>query len=157
MKKNHFLQQSLLKFSDLGRLFGASEKAAAMEIKNLEQKGSLLGFRPVFSRTSRETETVTALIEVKIQPEREAGFDHIARRIYNFKEVISCYLVSGDYDLLVFVKGKSLQEVALFVSRKLSTIERVQGTQTHFMLKTYKEDSVMLEPEPKPERLKITP
>ena len=97
-------------------------------------------------------EEVWALIEVRLQPQREFGFDAVAERIYRFPEVRSAYLVSGTYDLAVFVTGKSMQDVAGFVSRKLSTLESVQGTVTHFLLKRYKEDGEILEGDEKPKR-----
>ena len=95
-----------------------------------------------------DTETVEALIEVKVTPQRDKGFDRIAQRIYQYEEVESCYLMSGGYDLTVILKGRTLREVALFVSQKLSTIEGVTSTATHFILKKYKEQNIIFEQPP---------
>ena len=94
---------------------------------------------------------------MKIQPEREGGFDRIADRIAKFDEVTSLFLMSGAYDLLIFVEGRSLRQVAQFVSEKLATIQGVTSTATHFMLKTFKEQGVMMEMGEEPERLKVSP
>jgi DNA-binding Lrp family transcriptional regulator len=100
---------------------------------------------------------VCAAIEVKITPEREGGFDRVAARIGRFPEVESLFLMSGGYDLLVFVKGETLREVALFVNEKLATLQGVLSTVTHFMLKTYKDQGVLMESEKTDERLKVSP
>jgi len=100
---------------------------------------------------------VTAVIEVKVTPQREGGFDTIAERLSKFSEVKSAYLMSGGYDILLFVEGHSLQEVARFVSEKLSTLKGVISTSTHFMLKTYKRLGVLMQKETQDERLSITP
>jgi DNA-binding Lrp family transcriptional regulator len=100
---------------------------------------------------------VTAVVEVKITPERGGGFDRLAARIGNFSEVQSCYLMSGGYDLLVILEGTNLQEIATFIAEKLSTIKGVISTATRFRLKTYKENGVSLVREPKPQRLAVTP
>ncbi len=100
---------------------------------------------------------MTAVIEVKITPEREGGFDRMADRIAKFDQVQSCYLMSGGYDLLVVISGRSLREVASFVSEKLSPLAGVIATATHFRLKTYKENGVLLSPGAAPERLAVTP
>jgi DNA-binding Lrp family transcriptional regulator len=100
-----------------------------------------------------QTELVTALIEVKINPQRDMGFDRIAERIYQYEEVNSVYLMSGAYDLCVLIDGKTMQEVASFVFARLATIDGVNGTATHFILKKYKENGVILNPPPEqPER-----
>ncbi|MCK5492153.1 MAG: Lrp/AsnC ligand binding domain-containing protein, partial [Candidatus Omnitrophica bacterium] len=99
---------------------------------------------------------VSALIEVKITPQKDVGFDSVAERIYRFPEVKSCYLLSGTYDLLLFVEGKDIQTVASFVSEKLAPLNLVKGTATHFMLKKYKEDGVVLVNESRNKRLPIT-
>src|SRR5271155_5338119 len=104
-----------------------------------------------------DTDLVKAVIEVKIQPEREGGFDRIAKRIGKFDEVTSLFLMSGGYDLLIFVEGHSLRQVAQFVAEKLATLDGVTSTGTHFMLKTYKEQAVMMEGAEEFERLKISP
>ena len=100
---------------------------------------------------------VTALIEVKVTPKRGFGFDKVAERLYQFPEVRSLYLLSGGYDLIAFVEGKTLHEVAGFVSEKLSTLDDVQSTSTHFLLKRYKDDGDILSPIPEVTRLEVTP
>ena len=104
-----------------------------------------------------ESGFVTAVIEVKVTPEREGGFDRLAERIAGFAPVRACYLMSGAYDLLVVIDGRSLREVAAFVSEKLSPLGGVVSTATHFRLKTYKENGVLLAPTPAPERLAVAP
>lgn len=100
---------------------------------------------------------MTAVIEVKITPERGGGFDRLADRIAKFEQVESCYLMSGGYDLLVVVGGSNLQEVASFIAEKLSTIKGVISTATHFRLKAYKENGILLHRDPAPQRLAIAP
>jgi DNA-binding Lrp family transcriptional regulator len=108
----------------------------------------------IWEKTGKEE--VMALIEVKLQPQRGVGFDAIAERIFRFPEARTVYLVSGAYDLLVLVTGKTMHEVASFVSEKLATIESVQGTSTHFLLKRYKEDGEIIEAHDKPKRQPLT-
>lgn len=115
-------------------------------IEALERDGVIVKYKAVVNDEKRAMDVVTALIEVKVSPERESGFDAVAERIYRFPEVDSCYLLSGDYDLLVLVEGRTLREVADFVATKLSTIDRVAATRTHFLLKKYKEDGDILRP-----------
>lgn len=102
-------------------------------------------------------EKVTALIEVRVTPQREQGFDRIAERIYNYPEVQSVYLISGGYDLLVILEGKTLREVSLFVSNKLSTLDNVISTATHFILRKYKDDGTIFQKPEKDERILMTP
>lgn len=116
-------------------------------IEALERDGVIVKYKAVVNDEKRAGDVVTALIEVKVSPERESGFDAVAERIYRFPEVDSCYLLSGDYDLLVLVEGRTLREVADFVATKLATIDRVAATRTHFLLKKYKEDGDILRPE----------
>ena len=113
-------------------------------IKQAEKDRTILKYKMVVNWDKVEDERVWALIEVKITPQRDVGFDAIAERIYRFPEARTVYLVSGTYDLLVLVMGKSMHEVADFVSMKLAPIEEVQGTVTHFVLKRYKEDGEIL-------------
>jgi DNA-binding Lrp family transcriptional regulator len=102
-------------------------------------------------------EQVTALVEVRLEPQRDVGFDAISERIYRFPEARSVYLLSGTYDLAVFVTGKTMQEVASFVTQKLAPLEGVRGTATHFLLKRYKEDGEVLEGEERPKRVPLMP
>ena len=114
------------------------------EIKLLREEGSLLGWVPLLHPSHKGRESVRAVIEVKISPEREGGFDRMAQRISKFEEVEACHLMSGAYDLMVIVQGKNLHAVASFVSERLSTIEGVLSTATHFLLRSYKEHGHLL-------------
>ena len=122
-----------------------------------EQEGVIRGFQAVLNTDRLESSDVRAVIELRIRPEREGGFDRIAARISKFPQVESMYLMSGGYDLLLFVKGRSLQEVANFVSARLAPLDGVLSTATHFMLKTYKDQSVLMESEPHDDRLQVCP
>jgi DNA-binding Lrp family transcriptional regulator len=124
-----------------------TEAEVNQHLEQLKKDKIFLGWRPVLdlSREAAAAAAVRAVIEVKVTPERGGGFNRFAERIARFDEVESCYLMSGAYDLLVFVRGGSLQKVAAFVSEKLSTIEGVLSTSTHFMLRCYKEQSFLLE------------
>ncbi|MEO6846997.1 MAG: Lrp/AsnC family transcriptional regulator [Chthoniobacterales bacterium] len=125
---------------DIARQLDFSIDEVEKKIAELEKEGIILGYSALINREKWDTDRVTALIEVKITPEREGGFDRVAARIARFEEVQSCYLMSGGYDLLIVVEGNSLKEVAAFVAQRLSTVEAVQGTATRFRLKTYKEN-----------------
>jgi len=114
-------------------------------IKQAEKDRTILKYKTIINWDKVGEEQVSALIEVKVAPQRDVGFDAVAERIYRFPQARSVYLLSGTYDLLVLVTGKTMHEVADFVSQKLAPIEQVQGTVTHFMLKRYKEDSEILE------------
>lgn len=137
---------------------GLSVPEVEAEIAALRAQGVLLGLRPVINPKSDVDGTVRAAIEVRITPERGGGFNRLAERISKFDEVESCYLMSGGYDLLVFVRGTSLQKVAAFVSERLSTVEGVLSTATHFLLRAYKQDGFLLETGGEsPDRLKVSP
>ena len=127
------------------------------KIADYEKKGVICGYQAILNEDQLDLARVTAVIEVKITPERQGGFNKISSRIARFSEVRSVYLMSGTYDLLLFISGKDLKDVALFVSEKLSTIEGVISTSTHFMLKTYKQDGLLMETEHEDERLKVSP
>ena len=127
------------------------------KIAEYEKKGVIRGYQAILNEDQLDLSRVTAVIEVKITPEREGGFNKISSRIARFSEVQSIYLMSGAYDLLLFVAGKDLREVASFVSEKLATIEGVISTSTHFMLKTYKHHGILMETEHEDERLKVSP
>jgi DNA-binding Lrp family transcriptional regulator len=126
-------------------------------IKKLEKDKIILGYKANINWQRINQNRVTALIEVKVTPERNVGFDAVAEEIYNFPEVLSCSLLSGGYDLLVQVEGETLREVALFVSEKLSPVQGVQSTVSHFILKKYKEDGVIFVDAKDSKRLPITP
>lgn len=147
----------LMPRADLSRLLGLSVDEVNAQIEELERSGVILGYQTVINREKWNPDTVTAVIEVKVAPERDGGFDRIASRISKFEEVQSCYLMSGGYDLLVLVEAGNLRQVASFVSEKLSTIEAVLSTATRFRLKTYKENGAFHTLEAGPERLAVSP
>ena len=126
-------------------------------IAAFEQEGVIRGFQAVLNTDRLESSDVRAVIELRIRPEREGGFDRVANRISKFPQVESMFLMSGGFDLLLFVKGHSLQEVANFVSARLAPLDGVLSTATHFMLKTYKDQGVLMESEPHDDRLQVCP
>ncbi|MDP6903907.1 MAG: Lrp/AsnC family transcriptional regulator [Verrucomicrobiota bacterium] len=126
-------------------------------IKSMEEDGVILGYRTVINENKLEVDLVRAVIEVKITPEREGGFDRLASRIAKFDEVRSCYLMSGGYDLMVVVEGSDLKAMSSFVSEKLATIQGVISTVTHFMLKPYKEQGILMGGEFSDEKLAVSP
>lgn len=128
----------------------------AKMVKDLEERKVIVKYHTFINWEKAGVDTVTAIIDVKITPQREVGFDSIAERIYRFPEVRNLYLMSGAYDLSVMVEGKSMMEVAQFVSTKLATIDGVLSTATHFMLKRYKEAGVILEDREEDHRLAVT-
>ncbi len=142
---------------DLAKELNSSVEAVRTRIAELEANGLILGYQAVLDPQQGGSRAVTACIEVKITPERGGGFDRLATRIAKFDEVQSCYLMSGGYDLLVVVEGDTLQQVASFISEKLSTIKGVISTATRFRLKAYKENGVALIREERPNRLAVTP
>jgi DNA-binding Lrp family transcriptional regulator len=146
-----------LKSAQLAAMLNMTEAEVTSKIKAYEADQIILGYRTVLNEEKLGLEIVRAAIEVKITPEREGGFNRLAERIAKYREVQSCYLMSGAYDLLVVVEGATLKEVALFVAEKLATIEGVISTSTHFMLKPYKEQGVLMHQERNNERLPITP
>lgn len=143
--------------SQLAALLGTSEPEVIARIKAFEQDRVILGYRTVLNEEKLGRDIVRAVIEVKITPERGGGFDRLADRIAKYSEVESCYLMSGGYDLLVIVVGNNLREVAAFVSEKLSTIQGVISTATHFLLKPYKEQGVLTSGPTVSDRLPVTP
>jgi DNA-binding Lrp family transcriptional regulator len=153
------LEGEALDQAQIANILGRSEADIHSELDDLKKKGILLGWRPILHPAClAEGEGVHALIEVKIIPEREGGFDRIAERIARFREVETCYLMSGAYDLLVIVHGKTLHSVANFVAARLSSIEGVTSTATHFMLKVYKEQGHMFERDQQdPDKLQVSP
>ena len=146
-----------LKPAQLASMLNQTEAEVAAKIKSYEAEHVILGYRTVLNEEKIGVEIVRAVIEVKITPERGGGFDRLAERIAKYAEVRSCYLMSGGYDLLVIVEGNNLREVATFVSEKLATIQGVVSTATHFMLKPYKEQGVLMSHEKNEERLAISP
>ena len=130
---------------EIAKLTGKSANVVKKTIKKYENDGTIIKYSTIINQDlTREASHVWALIEVNIAPQKDAGFDDVAERIYSFPEVKSCYLVSGDYDLLVIVEGPSIQTVSSFIASKLAPMEHVRGTKTHFLLKKYKEDGHVL-------------
>ena len=127
----------------LAAMTGTSEEKVAAEMKRLEADGTIVGYKAVVDWDKTQREAVTALIEVKVEPQLGDGFDRVAERIYQYEEVESCYPMSGDFDMTVIISGRTLREVANFVTQKLSTIDAVQSTATHFILKKYKENHLI--------------
>ena len=130
--------------SKLAKILDLTEKEVVAELETLRSEGTLLGWVPLLHPSKKESNLVRAVIEVKISPEREGGFDRLAHRISKFEEVEACHLMSGGYDLMVIVQGKNLHTVASFVSERLATMEGVLSTATHFLLRSYKEHGHLL-------------
>jgi DNA-binding Lrp family transcriptional regulator len=147
-----------LNTAHMAQVLNLTEAEVNRQLDQLKKDHVLLGWRPVLNLPEEDAGTVRAVIEVRITPERGGGFNRLADRISRFDEVESCYLMSGGYDLLVFVAGSSLQRVAAFVSEKLATLEGVLSTATHFLLRSYKEQGFLVEAaREENDRLKVTP
>lgn len=150
-------KQARLTDAEIAKRLGKTEEEVSQKIGQMEKDNIILGSHVIVNPDKVKDSGLIGIIEVKISPERETGFDAVARRIYNFPEVKMCYLISGAYDLLVFVEGETLQDVAMFVSEKLAPVAHVTSTTTHFILKKYKEDGVILSELDTTDRLPITP
>jgi DNA-binding Lrp family transcriptional regulator len=142
---------------ELARLTGKTAQEVETALKKYEADRVILGYRAVLDPDRIGHGGVRAVIEVRITPERDGGFDRIAARVARYPEVVSCQLMSGGYDLLITVEGPDLKQVATFVAEKLSTIQGVISTATHFQLKTYKEAGVMFLEDERAERLAVSP
>ena len=152
------LEGGSLNTAQMAQVLNLSEAEINGQLDALKKSGVLLGVRPVLNLSQEDSGVVRAVIEVRITPERGGGFNRLSERISRFDEVESCYLMSGGYDLMVIVNGTSLQKVAAFVSEKLSTIEGVLSTATHFMLRSYKEHGFLIQGKAEEsERLKVAP
>ncbi|MBU1366225.1 MAG: Lrp/AsnC family transcriptional regulator [Candidatus Omnitrophota bacterium] len=150
-------ENARVSLEDLEKLTGKKKKKIKATIKNYEKKGVIVKYKTVIDKEKiRDERGVVALIEVQVTPQKDVGFDLVAQRIYRFPEVRNCYLLSGTYDLLLIVEGKDIHTVASFVAEKLAPLSSVRGTTSHFMLKKYKEDGVILVEEEKNKRLAIT-
>lgn len=145
-----------LPLEKLAVMTDATMETVAQAIQDMERTGVILRYSPVINWDKTDRERVEAMIEVRVTPQRDQGFDAIAQRIYRFDEVKSVYLMSGAYDLLLLVEAHTLKELAFFVSTKLSTLETVTGTATHFVLKRYKSDGVVFEGGSDDKRLVVT-
>ena len=146
-----------LSVAEIAKLTGKTKASIEKDIKKYEKAGVIVKYKTVINRAlvKDSGSFVTALIEVGVTPQKDVGFDYIAERIYSFPEVKSCYLLSGGYDLLLIVEGDNIQTVAEFVASKLSPLPHVRSTATHFLLKKYKEDGVVLKKAKKTKRLNI--
>lgn len=150
-------KNSRISIKDVAVMLGISEIEAANTIADLEKNNVICGYNTIINWDKTSAEKVTALIEVKVTPQRGLGFDSIAERLYQYEEVTSVYLMSGGFDFTVIVEGKSMKAVAQFVSNKLAPLESVLSTSTHFVLKKYKDYGTVLEAPEKDERMLITP
>ena len=129
--------------AQLSVMLNKDESDVKKDLRELEENGTILGYKAIVDWEKTEHESVTAMIDVKLTPQRDRGFDRVAEKIYNYPEVKSVYLMSGAYDLSVLIEGRTMKEVALFVSQKLSTIDAVNSTATHFVLHKYKDKGVL--------------
>lgn len=127
----------------LSIMLNTDETTVKNEVDRLEANGTILGYKTIIDWEKTERESVTAMIEVKLIPQRDRGFDRVAEKIYNYPEVQAVYLMSGAYDLSVLIEGKTMKEVAYFVSQKLATIDSVMSTATHFVLHKYKDKGIL--------------
>ncbi len=146
-----------LAHSEIAAMVGESEERVKEEIDRLEKDGIILGYKTLVNPERAMEEKVACLIEVSVQPERGHGFDKIAERIYRFPEVQSVYLVSGGYDLLIVIEGRTMREIADFVIDKLSVLPNVRSTASHFLLKKYKELGTILVEHTERERIPVSP
>lgn len=150
-------KNSKIDVHELSVLLGATEIEVANELAEMEKEKVICGYHTLINWENTSDERVNAMIEVQVTPQRGEGFDRIAERIYNFSEVNAVYLMSGGYDFLILLEEKTMRAVSHFVSEKLSTIEAVRGTATHFVLKKYKDHGTVLTENKTDERMVITP
>ncbi len=149
-------KKSKVELKELAVLLGTDEITVANEIADMEKEKIICGYHTLIDWDKAGVELVTALIEVRVTPQRNQGFDRIAERIYNYPEVNAVYLISGGYDLLVTLEGKTLKEVSQFVSEKLSPVDSVISTATHFILKKYKDHGTILVKKSESERMPVS-
>lgn len=150
-------KNSKISVSELAIMLGSTEAEVAAAIAQMEDEKIICGYPTLIDWDKLSGEKLTALIEVKVTPQRGQGFDHIAERIYKFEEVETVYLMSGGFDLTVIIRGKSMREVANFVSDKLAPMEAVLSTATHFVLKKYKEHGIVMQSDEPDERMIVSP
>lgn len=150
-------QNALESPENMAKMLGISVDEVKQKIAECEKKGVIRAYQVVVNEEKLDTSLVTTVIEVKVTPESEGGFDRIATRISKFPEVESVYLMSGTFDLLLFIKGRTIHEAAGFVSEKLATMPGVTSTATHFMMKTYKQNGILMQTRDGNERLKVSP
>jgi len=151
-------KNSRIETEDLAKMTNLSAEAIEATLKKLEDMRVIVRYSTIVNWAKVDEYTgVAAMIEVKVTPKRDVGFEEVAKRIYRFKEVESVYLMSGSYDLAVFIQGRSMNEIAKFVYEKLSTIESVVSTATHFILKKYKHDGTIFEESDPDKRIVVSP
>ncbi|MBR0381341.1 MAG: Lrp/AsnC family transcriptional regulator [Eubacterium sp.] len=150
-------KNSRIDLHDVAIMLGTDETFVLQEIEKMENEGVICGYPTLINWDKTEDEIVTAFIEVKVTPQRGEGFERLAARITNFPEVRSIFLMSGSFDFAVFIEGKTLKEVSMFVATKLSTLDDVTSTSTHFVLKKYKDHGMILMNKPQSKRMKVTP
>jgi len=150
-------KNSRIDIGELAILLGEDEAAIANEIADMEKEGIICGYHTLINWDKTNNEKVNALIEVRVTPQKGMGFDNIAERIYQFSEVSAIYLMSGSFDFTVFIEGRTMRDVAQFVSDKLAPMDSVLSTATHFVLKKYKDHGTILSAKKKDERQLITP
>ncbi len=152
----HLEENSRINLHDLAVMLGIKDSELANEIAQMEREHIICGYTTLVNWDNTDKEIVTALIEVKVTPQRGMGFESLADRIAKFPEVTSVYLMSGGFDFMVLIEGKSMKEVSRFVFEKLSVLETVLSTSTHFVLKKYKDHGVSLTDEKKDERMMVS-
>lgn len=140
----------------IAQMLGMEEKEVADKIEGMEKDNVIVGYKTIVNWDKTDKDVVTALIDLRITPQRGEGFDRVAERIYKYPQVKSLYLMSGAYDLSVTIEGKSMKEVALFVAQKLAPMDSIVSTATHFVLKKYKEEGIVFEDDEKDTRQVIT-
>lgn len=150
-------KNSKMDSKEIAILLGTEPDVVENEIRKMEEEKIICGYHTMIDWDKTSSEMVTALIEVRVTPQRGQGFDSIAERIYKYQEVRSVYLISGGYDLMVILEGKTLKEVSQFVTDKLSTLDSVLSTATHFILKKYKDHGTIFDQKIKDERMLVTP
>ena len=154
---SYLKNNSRFDLSEMAVLLGIEETAIANDIAAMEKEGVIRGYLTLIDWEKTSNERVSAMIEVKVTPQRDRGFDSVAERIYRYDEVDSVYLVSGSFDLMVLIEGSSMREVAMFVANKLSTLDSVLSTSTNFVLKKYKDHGTYFVSRKEDERLRVSP
>ena len=150
-------KNSRIDLKELAIMLGVEEAVVMHELEQMEAEHIICGYHTIIDWDKVGMEKVTAMIEVRVTPQRGMGFDKVAERIYNYPEVNSVYLISGGFDFMVTLEGKSLREVSQFVSEKLSTLDAILSTKTNFILKKYKDHGTIIAEQKKDERIQMTP
>ena len=154
---NFIEKNSRVDLKEVAVCLGMTEIDVANELAAMESEGIICGYHTLIDWDKVTQEKIHALIEVKVTPQRGKGFDEVTERIYKYPEVSSTYLISGGFDLLVFMEGKTLREISTFVSQKLSTLDSILSTTTHFVLRKYKDQGIILKKKNEDERMIMTP